>query len=277
MNIAIVTDSTADLPQEMIEKYSIRVMHNFIIIDGKEYEDNVDITREEFYERLPQMAKSPTTATASSGSYQDLYEEIFRKGYNHIISIHPPSLLSGIHNAASVAAEAFRGRVHVIDSGSISMGMGLQVLQAAEAAAKGMHVKEILEFLVDVKRRVRLFAMLDTLEFIRRSGRVSWARARIGTLLSVKPFIELRDGKVLSLGQVRTRMKGIRHLIELYGSQGVVEKLAILHTNAESEARNFLEAIGVSTNLPPFLVNVTTIIGTHVGPNALGFTLIKSE
>lgn len=277
MNTAIVTDSTADLPQELVDQYNIRVMHNFIIIDGQEYEDNVDITREEFYARLPKFTKTPTTATASSGAYQTLYEQIFRQGYEHIISIHPPSVLSGIYNAASIAAQAFRGRVNIFDCGSISMGMGLQVLQAAEAAAKGMRVREILEFLEDIKCRVRLFAMLDTLEFIRRSGRVSWARARIGTLLSVKPFIELRDGKVLSLGQVRTRMKGIKHLIELYQRQGLVEKLAILHTNAENEARNFLNALQFGPGLTPHFVNVTTIIGTHVGPNALGFTLIKSK
>jgi DegV family protein with EDD domain len=116
--------------------------------------------------------------------------------------------------------------------------------------------------------------MLDTLEYVRRSGRVSWARARIGSLLNIKPFLEVKNGQVLSRGQVRTRKKGLEYLIEIFEKTGAVEKLAILHTNAEEEAQQFLSRLDINLPEPPMIVNVTTIVGTHVGPNGLGFSAV---
>jgi DegV family protein with EDD domain len=274
MDIALVTDSTADIPPEWVEKYSIEVMPNFIVIDGQSYEDNVDMTREEFYTRLPHFRSSPTTATASSGSYQELYERLLKQGYQSIISIHPPSKLSGIFNAAHIAAEVFAGKVHVIDSGQISMGLGFHLLAAGEAILSGHTLEKVLECVQEVKRKVQLFAMLDTLEFVRRSGRVSWARASLGGLLSIKPFIELKDGEVINHGRVRTWHKGLDYLLDLYRKMGPVRRLAILHSNAEEEARRFVQMLDLKDTVDPLVVSVTTIIGTHVGPHALGFTAV---
>ena len=121
----------------------------------------------------------------------------------------PPPSLSGILNAASSAAQAFGEKVHVLDSGQVSLGLGFQVLAAAEAIYQGASLENVLRLIKDVRKRVRLVAMLDTLEYVRRSGRVSWARARLGNLLQIKPFIELREGTVFSLGETRTRTKGM--------------------------------------------------------------------
>ncbi len=275
--IAIVTDSTADIPDEILDQYDIQMVNNFIIIDGKSIEDRKDITRTEFYNALPGMKSFPTTATASSGVYQTIYENLFSQGKELILSIHTSAKLSGIINAASVAASSFYGKVKVIDSLSLSMGLGFQVIAAAESAAAGLSFENILKKIESVRKRLKLIAMLDTLEYVHRSGRVSWARAWIGEFLRFKPFLEVINGQVLSLGEVRTYRKGFQRLVEMIRKYCPLESLAILHTNAEEQALNFLEEI--RDIVPPkyFLVNVTTVIGSHAGPNGLGFVIVRQE
>jgi len=276
MSIAIVTDSTADIPTELLNKYHIHVVPNIVIIEGQSMVDGVDISRQEFYELLPTMKSAPTTGTASSGSYEKLYDKLLGDGASHILSIHAASKLSGIFNAASAGAQSFGERISIIDSGQISMGLGFQVLAAAEGAARGEELGRLFDLVQTTRKGVRVIAMLDTLEFVRRSGRVSWARARLGDILRVKPFLEVKDGKVLSLGETRTRRKGTEHLRKLLLNQGIIERLAVLHTNAEANARIFLSSLNLKLDTEPLLVNVTTVIGTHVGPNGLGFaTVVK--
>lgn len=274
MPIAIVTDSTADIPPEIAQELNIHIIPNILIIDGKEYADGVDISRREFYERLPDLQIPPTTSTASSGTYNHLFEKLIGQGFNQIISIHVSKNFSGIFNAASLAAEPFGGRVHVIDSEQLTLGLGFQVCEAAEAALGGAPLDKILNHIKDVRSRVRVFAMLDTLEFLHRSGRVSWARARIGNLLRVKPFIEVIDGQANRIADVRTRRKGFERLLSLLKGLGPLEKLALLHSNAKNDAERLLEAYNTKIPLNPIIINVTTTIGTHVGPNGLGFAAV---
>jgi DegV family protein with EDD domain len=275
MHIALVTDSTADIPNNLVEMYQIHIMPNLLVMDGQSLLDGQEISRQEFYERLPIMKQPPTTATPSSGQYQELYHHLLERGAEAIISIHAASRLSGIFNAARVAAQEFDQRVHVLDGEHITLGLGFQVLTAAEAIAKNLHLQEILAQIADVRRRVRVVAMLDTLEYVRRSGRVSWARARLGNLLQVKPLLEVcQGGKVVSLGEARTRAKGILRLKQFLLGLGELDRLAILHTNAEMEARQILAEYPLHLPHEPFVVNVTPIIGTHVGPNGLGFAAI---
>jgi DegV family protein with EDD domain len=271
--IAIVTDSTADIPVEVAARNCIHVVPNILVIDGNSIEDGKGLTRQEFYQSLPGMKSFPSTATASSGAYQVLYEMLFQEGFTHILSIHASSLLSGIYNAACLAAQAFEQRVLVVDSQSVTLGLGFQVLAAAEAAMSEP-LENVLTLLENVRRRVRVVAMLDTMEYLRRSGRVSWAKARIGELLSIKPLLEVKNGKVVSLGEARTRSKGMERLVSILRSLGKLERLALLHTNAEDDARSILE--GFSSELPtqPLCVHVTTIIGAHVGPRGLGFVAV---
>jgi DegV family protein with EDD domain len=275
MNISLVTDSTADLPASLVEKHQIRVVPNLVIIDGQSLVDGKDISRDDFYQRLPKMKTPPTTGTASTGAYQLLYQELLDQGADQVVSVHAASQLSGIYNAAHTAALEFPGRVHVQDGQSISMGLGFQVLAAAEAIARRASASEVISLLAQTRARMRLIAMLDSLEYVRRSGRVSWARARIGGLLQVKPFIEVREsGKVVSLGEARTRSKGIAKLKELLLGLGDLERLAILHTSAEADARQILADLQIHLPTEPLIVNVTTVIGTHVGPNGLGFAAV---
>lgn len=272
--IAIVTDSTCDIPVDLAKQRNIYIIPNIVVIGGQELEDRKDISRKEFYERLPDMKQPPTTATASSGAYQEIYKKLIDQGYEHIVSIHASSQLSGIFNAASTASHGFGGSVSVIDSQNVTMGLGFQVLSAAELASKGDSLEEILDHLNNIRPRARVVAMLDTLEYLRRSGRVSWARARLGNLLRIKPFVEVKSGGVVSLGETRTRRKGIERLHQFLSMQGEVERLAVLHTNAEQDARQFITDLNFNLTADPLIVNVTTVIGTHVGPNGLGFAAV---
>jgi DegV family protein with EDD domain len=274
MSIAIVTDSTADIPRELAEQYQIKTVPAILVMDGVSMEDGAGITRQEFYKQLPYLEKPPSTATPSAGTFEKLYRQLIAEGFQKIISIHVSSLLSGIFATAQLAAKSFEDRITVIDSGQISLGLGFQAISASEGIRAGLSVESILQKVEDVRKRIRVIAMLDTLEYVRRSGRVSWARARIGALLDIKPFLEIREGRVLSLGQARTRQRGIKHLLELYKSLGTIERLGILHSNAEQDARELLSKLGTSLIHNPIIVNVTTIIGTHVGPNGLGFAAI---
>lgn len=272
--ISIVTDSTADLPDNLIEEYQIQVIRNLIMIKGESLRDGLDISREEYYTRLPKLNPPPTTATASSEIYSQVYEQLFQQGAEFVLSIHAPARLSGIINAANIAAQAFGDRIRILDSGQVSLGLGFQILAAAEAIRQGAHLESVLALLEGMRARVRIVAMLDTLEYIRRSGRVSWARARLGNLLQIKPLIELKLGVVSSLGESRTRNKGIQRLKELLYKAGNIERLGILHTNAEQEAQRFLNELQLDLQTAPLTVNVTTVIGTHVGPNGLGFAVV---
>lgn len=273
-HIALVTDSTADIPPAQVEAAAIQVVPNIIITGNESFEDGKNMSRQEFYERLPFMTPPPTTATASIGTYHQLYTQLFEQGADAIISIHAASQVSSIYNVACTAAQSFNQRVQVIDSGYISLGLGFQVLAAAEAIAQNTPLEQILKILADIRQRVRVGAMLDTLEYVRRSGRVSWVRARIGDLLRIKPILEMRQGKVFNLGEARTRAKGIQRLAEIIQSFGPLERLAILHTNAEADAQKFLKGLCIDLPFPPMIVHVTTIIGTHVGPNGLGFAAL---
>jgi len=275
--VGIVTDSTADLPNELANAWGIAVVPAILVVNGKDLADGADISRKDFYQQLPRMQPPPTTSAPSAGAFQQVYERLFSKGVQRILSIHVASTLSGIYNVASLAAQSFGDRVQVVDSRQVTMGLGFQVLAAAEALRRGVQAEKIPDYLDSVRKRVCVFAMLDTFEFLRRSGRVSWAKASLGTLLNLKLLIELRDGVVRRIGQARTRPKGIQELSDLLRSQGPLRQLAMLHTNAEEDARTMLSDVSGLVAEQPVIVNVTTVIGTHVGPNALGFVAVRER
>lgn len=280
--VAIISDSTCDIPVEHAEQLGITVIPNIIMWDNESYFDGTGqtsafMTREAFYTRLGASKTSPTTATASVGTYEAAYQRSFDNGAESIVSIHAASQLSGIFNAASTAAQSFPGRVHVIDSGTLSLGLGFMVMAAAQAVRESSLVTDVIARAKDTVRRTRVLAIFESLEYIRRSGRVSWARAAVGQLLGVRPCIELKDGKVMRIGETRTRRKSLLRLVELIQATSPLEQIAFLHTNAEGDAREVRGMLGSSIPEPFGFINVTTVIGTHVGPNAIGFASVKAQ
>ncbi len=279
MKIGIVTDSTSDLPAHLVEEHNIQVVPTILILDGKEYADGIDISREEFYTRLPSLhaSRAPKTAAPSIGDFTTPYETLFSQGCDHIISIHPASQLTAIVNAARQAAQEFQNKVTCVDSGSLSLGLGFQVLAAAEEAEAGL--RSALDAIESTRKRLQVSAALNTMEYLKRSGRVPGVVATLGGLLSIKPMIELVDGEVKAIGAVRTTSQADERILKFLLERGDLQRLAILHTNAEPRARNLLnEMMSRARQSVPrdiLMVNVTAVIGTHLGPNGLGFAAVR--
>lgn len=278
MKLGIVTDSTSDLPQYKIEEHPLEVIPTVLILDGKEYADGMGISREEFYARLPAMKNPPTTAAPSIGDFIARYQKLFALGYDHILSIHAAGQLTTIVNTARQAAAEFLDRITVLDSGSLSLGLGFQVLAAAESAENGLQAA--LTSVHSTRQRIQVFAALDTMDNLRHSGRVPYAVAALGGLLSIKPVIELSEGVVKPIGAVRTTGQANERMASLMKSIGTMERLAILHTGAEKRAKEFLNRMmgEISQSIPRdiMMLNVTPVIGTHVGPNGLGFAAVRA-
>ncbi len=277
MKIGIVTDSTADLPAYLIEQHDIQVVPAIVVMEGKEYEDGIAISREEFYIRLPSLHTPPTTAAPSIGDFAAPYETLLTNGCDHILSIHAASQLTTIINAARQAAQEFPHKVTCIDSESLSLGLGFQVLAAAEESESGL--QSAMEAIESTKRRLQVIAALDTMEYLKRSGRVPGTVAALGGLLSIKPMIELKDGEVKAIGAVRTTKQADERVLNFLLGIGDMDRLAVLHTNAEPRAKQLLAELmnRVRKSIPRdiLFVNVTSVIGTHVGPNGLGFAAVR--
>jgi len=274
MPIHIITDSTCDLPAEFVTRYGLSVIPAVLNLDGKSYRDGIDISRSDFYQRLPQLKDLPRTSVPAAGELEALYH---RHSGSEIISIHLASQLSGMINTARLGAEASGARVTLIDSGQVSMGLGWQVLAAAEAAAAGKTLAEVLAAIESVRGRIKLFALLNTLEFLQRGGRASALTATLGKLLQIKPVLELAAGQVIPLEKPRTWSRGVEKLLELAKGLGRLERVAVLHADALAEAQNLAQRLTPHTTHPPIVVEVTTVIGTHVGPGALGIAAVRAS
>ena len=279
MKIGIVTDSTSDLPAYLVEEYNIQVVPTILVIGGREYLDGTGISREDFYVRLPALKTPPTTAAPSIGNFTASYETLFSQGCDHIISIHSASQLTSIVNVARQAAQAFPNKVTCIDSGSLTMGLGFQVVAAAEEAEFGLNAA--LDAITSTRKQLRINAVLDTMEYLRRSGRVPATVAALGGMLSIKPMIELLEGQVKPIGAVRTTSEADERILNFLLAKGDLQRLAILHTNAEHRARKLLDERMSRTpqSVPRDVMfgNVTAVIGTHLGPNGVGFAAVMKK
>ena len=222
MKLGIVTDSTSDLPKYLIDQHELEVVPSILVIDGKEYADGIGISREDFYKRFPSFQTQPTTAAPSIGEFSTRYDSLFARGCDHVLSIHAAGPLTTIINSARQAAYDFTDKITIVDSLSISLGLGFQVLAAAEAAEDGLQAA--LDTIESTRKRLHVFAALDTMENLRRSGRVPGAVAALGSLLSIKPMIELTNGEVKTIGAVRTTKQGNERMLKFLLEGGELER-----------------------------------------------------
>jgi DegV family protein with EDD domain len=273
MPIHLVTDSVADLPAEFITKYGIKVVPSLIVVGPQIYRDGVDLTREEFYRRLPGLDPVPTTAAPAAGEYAQVYRAL---PAGPILSLQIAASLSGIYNSARLGAQEFGDRVRVIDTGSLSLGAGWQVIAAAEAAAAGKSLDEVLAAIADTRRRLRVYALLDTLDYLRRGGRLSLIRASIAGLLQIKPLIELADGALTVLASNRTHKKALADFVSRVQALGTLERAAVLYTDNDSIAGQVCDLIAGQCRSGPLVAQAAPTIGAHVGPDAVAVAVVQS-
>jgi DegV family protein with EDD domain len=274
--IKFVTDSTCDIPPELVQKWGIGIVPAFVNYGGNSYaDDGKELIREEFYARLLTMTETPTTAAPPPGLTEKVIKEAF-EGADHLMVLTAPAALSGIYNSMRLGASSLPPDcVTLIDSGTVTMALGWQVLVGAEVAAATGDVDKVIDAINRVRAHQKLYAGLATMEFLRRSGRVSWALAGIGALLQIKPMVEVKDGVVFPLARVRTFGKVMQELIALTRAQAPLDKLAILHANNPDGARDMQNQL--ADVIPPetLVINITTVIGTHIGPGALGVATVS--
>ncbi|MCI0574755.1 MAG: DegV family protein [Chloroflexi bacterium] len=277
MTIRIVTDSTCDLPESAAAAHGITVVPAYINIDGHSYLDGLELSRQAFYEGLPGYRTSPTTAAPAVGAFTQVYDQLAAEGATGVLSIHLSSKLSGVLNAARLGAEATQiVPVKLFDSQQLTMGLGLLAMAAAEAAAAGRSMAEIARLLEERVARTYVFAALDTLEYLWRSGRVSRAQFGLGTLLKIKPLLRVYCSEVEMMEKVRTSRRAVERMIELVEALGPLEHLALLHTHAAGKLDEFREQTRhlFPAGSNPLAVEVTPAIGAHVGPGGLGLACI---
>ena len=276
MTTRIVTDSTCDLPAEVISRYGIRVMPLYINIGDKGYLDGIEISRRDFYANLPTYPTHPTTAAPSPEKFRELYESLAKEGATEILSIHISIALSATLDSARGGAKETRSLpVTVFDSRQLSLGMGFLVETAAKLAAQGRSVNEIMPVLEEQIKRTRVYAALDTLEFLKRSGRMNGIIAGLGSFLQLKPILTMYDGKP-GAERVRTRERATQRVLQLLRDMGALERVAILHSNAPDRVAEIRER--AAALLPPdnvTAVDITPVLGAHIGPGAIGFAAVS--
>jgi len=234
--------------------------------------------RREFYEQLPSFDPAPTTAAPGPEAFWQVYEQLAAEGATEVLSIHISSKLSAIVDIARKAAvETTAVPVTVFDSRQLSLGTGFQVLTAAQAAAKDASMSGILQLLEELIARIHVFAALDTLEFLRRSGRMSRAVSALGSLLRIKPLLKMHDGESTA-ERVRTRRGAMHRLTELLKEFSPYEQVALLHSNAADRARALLQQVrDIIPAAEVWMEEINPVLGVHIGPGVIGFACISKE
>jgi DegV family protein with EDD domain len=280
--VAIVTDSASDLTPEAAAAAGIVVVPLEVTFGDERYKAGVELSTEEFWRRMTAPdAPFPKTAAASSGDFQATFERCFADGAEAIVCIDVAGTLSAAIKSAMIARDQLADReIHVIDSTSASMGEGVLAQIAAEMAAQGRSAREIADYLDDRKADLNVFIALDTLEYLKRGGRISGAQAAIGGLLSVKPIITIKDGKVETVDKPRTRSRARERVIELL-TERRAERLAILHTMAE-DVDAFREELirRAPGGIDPAMVSVQPVgpsVGPHLGPGGIGAVILYAR
>jgi DegV family protein with EDD domain len=271
--VAIITDSASDLPPEVAAAAGITVVPLIVNFGSETFRTNVDLTTDEFWARMiAPGAPFPTTAAASPGDFGAAYEAAFDAGAAAIVCVTVSADLSATIKSATIAAGMLPDReIRIVDSRSASMGHGMLAQIGAEMAAAGSPAADIAAALEVTKRRLDLYVALDTLEYLKRGGRISGARAAMGTMLSIKPIITVTDGIVEQAERVRTRAKARERCLELLTARPM-ERATVLHTT-QADVETFRDGFLERSGLDPAVVQTRTVgpsVGPHLGPGCVG-------
>ncbi len=277
MAVAILTDSTADLPPSVAEDLGIGVVPLTVRFGEAVYRDGVDLLPDQFFTMLAASAVLPRTSQPSAGEFEEAYRSALA-AHDAILSIHISARLSGTLHSAQLARQSLPGSVpiEIVDSGLASMALGLVVARVAAQANAGAGLADLAALARDLASRTHLLVMVDTLDYLAKGGRIGKAQAFLGSLLDVKPLITCRDGELHPYERARTRRRGLDRLAEFAGDQGAVESVAVLHGTTPADAQALLDRLaGLCAGEQTYLARYGPVIGTHLGPGAVGVAVTR--
>ena len=280
MTVKIVVDSLADLPAEQVERHGIEIIPLTVRFGTTEFKDGVDLTADDFYQRLAAGHDYPATAVPSIGEFVEMYERVGRDA-DGIISIPVSSKVSGTYNAAVQAKGEVDvgGPIEVIDTYQASMGVGMVAISAAKAAREGADLEEVTRVAGQSVERSQCISLFDTLEYLQKGGRIGKARALLGTLLKIRPMIILRDGEVHEFGKERARARGVAKLESTAREYGPLRDLSVLHTTTPDDAEALAKSLSdlLPSGTDPVIARAGPVIGTYAGPGCLAIALLQAE
>lgn len=278
--IALVTDSTAYIPPEIVDRYSLNIVPQVLVWGDVSYQDGVDIQPDEFYSRLQTSKTMPTTSQVSIAAMKNAFEELTGKGYQ-VIGIFLSSKFSGTIQSAVQAVDLMGSagkEVTILDSQSTAMALGFQVLATARAIEAGADLEDAIDTAKKARDHTGVYFVVDTLEFLHRGGRIGGATRFFGTALNVKPVLTLNDGQIEPVERIRTKKKAIARVLDLVEEQvnGLSPiHLATLHANAEADAKELLNMAANRMDISEsILTTVSPVVGTHAGPGTVGIAYL---
>jgi DegV family protein with EDD domain len=270
--IQVVTDSACDLPDELVERLGIQVVPLTIRFGDEELVDRVELSTKEFWDRVITGPDMPQTAAPSPGAFQTVFEEAADAGRDAVVCVNLSSKVSATYQAARTAADSVSGRIPiaVIDSLTMTMGLGLLVLEAVELTASDSSLDEVVKELDDASKRVRVFGVVDSLDFLRKGGRIGGASHLVGSLLSIKPVLEVRDGVVEVESKQRTRARAVQYLASKAVDAGPLKRLALAQGQASDADEVLTLLMQAKTANALELSDLGPVVGSHTGPGSLG-------
>jgi len=269
--IRIVTDSSCDLPEDLVQRHRITIIPLTIRFGDTEYVDREELSSDRFWELLVAGEGLPETAAPSVGRFQEAFGRLSSEGADGLVVICMSSGISATHQAAVLAVEQYGGGIpiRVVDSGLVSGALGLVVLAAATAAEAGGSIAEVEQVAIESAERSNLYATLDTLEYLHRGGRIGAAATFFGNLLDVKPIISFQEGAVHGAGRVRTRRKALAAIVDHVKGLGELADLAIIHSDP-ADLEDFTTALSEVHEGEPVKMRLGPVVGTHAGPGVAG-------
>ncbi|HAS04206.1 MAG TPA: DegV family protein [Dehalococcoidia bacterium] len=278
MAIKIVTDSTSDIPHALAEKYGITVVPVYVQFGNKTYRDRIDITESEFYERLLHFPVHPTTSQPSPQDFVDVYKNLSEDA-DGIISIHIAGKLSGTYNSAICAKDMVTSGcpIEVIDTNSLSMGLGLIVLKAAQIAASCNDFQQTIRQVKQLIERTHILIVFDTLKYLAMGGRIGKGKALLGNVLNIKPLLTLKDGEFLPAAKARSREKAIDILYSYAEKAGTIDDISVIYSTTLGEAEALAQRLEPLCGKKATIARVGPALGVHAGPGALALAILTTE
>jgi DegV family protein with EDD domain len=278
MTIAILTDSTAYLPKKVREEHHIYMVPLNVIFGSESYQEEVELTTEQFYEEIKHRDQLPKTSQPAIGNLLETYEKL-AETYDEVISIHLSSGISGTFQSAVSAGNMVEGiKVHAFDSEISAYAQGFYVLEAAKMAAEGKTVEDILARLKEIRESMKVYFMVDDLSHLHRGGRLNAAQLVVGSMLKIKPLLHFEDKKIVPYEKIRTRKKAIKRIVELFeqDAKDVAVKATVIHSQREEEAHALKAEIEEKyKNAEVVVSHFGPVLGTHLGEGAIGMAWYK--